>query len=277
MAKISVIGICGKSTFMYVDHFHRKGETLSATSVFEEMGGKGINQAIAATRQGADVSFLCAVGDDDSGKQCESLLKSEGINGCVRVKKGENTTMAVILTDKTGENRVTVFRDAELSADDVKAFETEIASSDILLLQNEVPEKVNAEAVKLAEKYGVRVILNPAPPRENVPVNLFMVTPNEQERAYINPEKYENCITTLGGDGCEINGEIRIPAMDTTVVDTTGAGDTFNGVLAVKIAEGLDIARAAEYAVAAASLSVGKKYVIGSIPTREETERKMIK
>ena len=240
------------------------------------MGGKGINQAIAAARQGAQVSFLCAVGEDDAGKKCAQLLEDEGIKACVKVKKGENTTMAVILTDKEGENRVTVFRDAELSAEDVKDFEVEIASSDILLLQNEVPEQVNSEAVKIAEKYGVKVILNPAPPRENVPENLFMVTPNEQEKAFINPGKYQNCITTLGGDGCDINGEIHIPAMPAEVVDTTGAGDTFNGVLAVKIAEGTELAEAAKYAVAASSISVSRKYVIDSIPTKEETERKFL-
>ena len=275
MAKISVIGICGKSTFLYVDHFHKKGETLSADSLFEEMGGKGTNQAIAAARQGADVAFLCAVGEDQSAKECAKLLEAEDIKPCIKVKKGKNTTMAVILTDKDGENRVTVFRDAELSADDVNDFEAEIASSDILLLQNEVPEDVNFKAVDIAEKYGVKVILNPAPPRKNIPENLFMVTPNEQEREFINPEKYQNCITTLGGDGCDINDEFCIPAMPAEVVDTTGAGDTFNGVLAVRIAEGIGVARAAEYAVAASSLSVSKKYVIDSIPTREETERKL--
>ena len=241
------------------------------------MGGKGINQAIAAARQGAEVSFLCAVGEDVNGRKCAKLLEEEGIKSSIKVKKDKNTTMAVILTDKQGENRVTVFRDAELGAEDVWAFEAEIAASDILLLQNEVPEEVNAEAVKIAEKYGVRVILNPAPPRENIPGNLFMVTPNEQEKAFVNPGKYQNCITTLGGDGCDINGEVHISAMPAEVVDTTGAGDTFNGVLAVRIAEGMEIVKAAEYAVAAASLSVNGKYVINSIPTRDETERKMKK
>ena len=183
--------------------------------------------------------------------------------------------MAVILTDKQGENRVTVFRDAQLSVDDACDFEAEIASSDILLLQNEVPEEVNTEAVKIAEKHGVKVILNPAPPRQNVPENLFAVTPNEQEKSFINPGKYENCITTLGSDGCDINGEIHIPAVEADVVDTTGAGDAFNGVLAVKIAEGSSLEEACRYAVAASGLSVGKRYVIDSIPTMEETERKL--
>lgn len=152
MAKISVIGICGNSIFMDVDHFHEKGETLQAKNVFEEIGGKGINQAVACAKMGADVSFLGAVGDDSDGKKCCRTAKEFKINGFFRVKKAKKTTFAVILTDKKGENQVTGFRNAELTAEDVVSFEDEIANSDVLLLQHEVPEEVNEMAVEIAKK-----------------------------------------------------------------------------------------------------------------------------
>jgi len=278
MPKISVIGICGNSVFMYADHFHEPGETLVADSVYEEIGGKGINQAIAAKRMGAEVSFLCAVGDDENGKKCIQTLKENNINAYCKTKNGKSTPLAFILTDKNGENRVTVHKSAQLSAKDVISFENEIASSDVLLLQQEVPDEVNETAVKLAEKHNVRVILNPAPIRnisDEMSGKIFAVTPNEQEMQAIETDHFKNCITTVGKKGCVINNSEAVPGIEVKVVDTTGAGDTFNGVLAVCIAEGMDLKEACRYAVTASGISVGRKYVLNAIPHREETERKM--
>ncbi len=278
MAKIAVIGICGNSVFMHADHFHERGETIVADYVYEEVGGKGINQAVAAARMGAEVSFLTAVGDDRDRQACMQVAESEGIKGTFCVKKGECTTFAFILTDKYGENQVTGYHGAELAVEDVLAFEEEIADSDILLLQQEVPCEVNEMAVKLAEKHGIRVILNPAPIRE-IPNEMaecvYMVTPNEQERRAIDTGRFQNVIATLGKKGCLINDEIWIPAIQTKAVDTTGAGDTFNGVLAVCIAEGMELTAACKYAVTASGISVGKKYVLNAIPYREEIERRL--
>ena len=276
MAKIAVIGLCGNSIFMQVDHFHKPGETLAAHSVFEEIGGKGINQAVAAARMGAEVSFLAAVGDDDTGKLCAQTAKDYGINGLFAVKPGEKTTFAFILTDKDGDNRVTVFRQAELTADDVRRFEQEIADSDILLLQHEVPAQVNDAALALAKKHGVKVILNPAPARPIAPAtarDIFVVTPNEQERQGLDITLFENCITTLGKKGCSINDTITIPALQVQAVDTTGAGDTFNGTLAVFLAEGKTLEDACRLAVTAAGCSVMKPHVLEAIPTKKDLER----
>ena len=278
MAKISVIGICGNSIFMKVDHFHEKGETLNAHSVYEEIGGKGINQAIAAARMGAEVSFLGAIGDDADGEKCIDTAKQYGINGFFAVKKGVKTTFAVILTNKSGKNQVTGFRSAQLCAQDVLSFEEEIASSDILLLQHEVPEEVNEVAVELAKKHNVKVILNPAPIRdipEDIAKSVFAVTPNEQEQKAIDISRFQNVVTTLGSNGCSINNEKFIKAIDVKPVDTTGAGDTFNGVLAVLLAEGKDLETATRYAVVASGLSVTKNGVLNAIPTKEEIERKI--
>ena len=276
MPKISVIGICGNSVFMYADHFHMPEETLVADSVFEEIGGKGINQAIAAKRMGADVSFLCAVGDDDNGIKCIRETKANNINAYFKIKKGKSTPLAFILTDKNGENRITVHKSAELSAEDVISFENEIASSNILLLQHEVPDEVNLKAVEIANKYKVKVILNPAPIRtvsDEISKNVFVVTPNEQEKQAIDISRFQNCIATLGKKGCLINEETLVPSIDVKAVDTTGAGDTFNGVLSVCIAEGMDLESACRYAVTASGISVGRKYVLNAIPYREEIER----
>lgn len=278
MAKIAVIGICGNSIFMYVDHFHEKGETLVADSVFEEIGGKGINQAVAAARMGAEVSFLAAIGDDKDGQACMDVVKEEGINGCFCVKQGMRTTFAFILTDKLGENQVTEYVGAELTAEDVLGFEDEIAQSDILLLQHEVPCDVNEMAVKLAKKHGVKVILNPAPIRaisDEMAEAVFAVTPNEQEKQAVDVKRFQNNITTLGSKGCLINEETFIPAIEVRAIDTTGAGDTFNGVLAVCLAEGLEITKACRYAVTASGISVGRNYVLNAIPYWEEIERKI--
>ena len=279
MAKISVIGICGNSVFMQVDHFHERGETLCADSVYEEIGGKGINQTIAARRMGAEVSFLCAVGDDENGRKCIKEIEKNRVNTHLKIKENKATPLAFILTDKFGENRVTVHKSAQLCPEDVISFESEIASSDILLLQNEVPEEVNEKAAELAKRHGVKVILNPAPMRQisdTLRENVDIVTPNEQEAKGIDGANFESCITTLGSRGCLINGRTAIPSISVKAVNTTGAGDTFNGVLAVCIAEGMDMERAVKYAVCAAGISVTRSYVINAIPKREEIERILI-
>jgi len=279
MSKIAVIGICGNSVFMEVDRFPCGGETLSAKSMYSEMGGKGMNQAIAAARMGAEVSFLAAVGDDEAAKECARVLRKENIHAHLQIKKEKQTTTAYIVTDCNGENCVTVYCDAELTEEDVFGFETAIAESDFLLLQQEVPAKVNKAAIRLAVKHGVRVILNPAPIRKIDDEDLalvWLVTPNEGEKRALHGLQVRNCITTLGRLGCCINGAHHIPARSVKAVDTTGAGDTFNGVLAVCLAEGMDLIEAAEYAVAASGLSVTRPHVLQAIPTRQEIER-MIK
>ena len=276
MPKISVIGICGNSIFMQVDNFHQSGETVVARSCFEEIGGKGINQAVAAARMGGDVSFLAAIGDDVDGKKCIAAARENGINGCFAVSKGKRTTFAFILTDSNGENRVTEYVGAELRPEDVLAFEEQIAKSDILLLQQEVPPEVNEKAVEIAEKHGVKVILNPAPIRDipnNIAEKVFLVTPNAHEREGIKHLTFRNCITTLGGDGCSINDTDFVKALHVTAVDTTGAGDTFNGILAVCLAEGMDMKTACRYAVTGSGISVTRRGVLASIPKRDEIER----
>ncbi|MBQ8907146.1 MAG: ribokinase [Clostridia bacterium] len=274
MSKIAVIGIVGESVFLSVDAFGKTGETAVATGFHRELGGKGFNQALAARRYGASVSFLGAICRRDV-PAFTAEAKALGITPFFAPKE-ERSPYAVITTDKEGDNRVLVYRGAALAPEDVDAFAVEIASADLLLINNEVPESVNERAVALAKEKGVRVLLNPAPYRPLPPSFLSQIdlfTPNEHETAGL--DAYENQVITLGSKGCFIKPlSLALPAVElAAAVDTTGAGDTFSGVLAACLAEGLDLRTACEKASIASAIEVGRRYVINSIPTREEIEK----
>lgn len=275
MSKVAVIGIVGNSVFLPVEKFHVGGETVEAKSVHFELGGKGFNQAVAAARYGVSVSFLAAVGKDcyDTVKE---FLDNEKIDGTL-IEKQENTAFAAIVTDAKGSNRVTVYQGAQLLAEDVAVFENAIKNADILLLNNEVAEEVNVKASEIAKRYGIKIILNPAPARKTcdyILQNVDLFTPNEHETLGL--EEKENVIMTVGKRGCVVKkGNKTIPAVEIgSVVDTTGAGDTFNGVLAATLAEGQDLINAVMTANLASSIGVTRKYAVSSIPTRKEIEEK---
>ena len=267
MARITIIGLAGQSFFFDVPRFHAGGETIHAHGFHEEWGGKGCNQAVAAARQGADVAFLTAVGAEDLAK-VRDFLAQEGIAGTV-VGKETPSARAAILTDGTGETRVTVFPGARLDVADVEPFAAAISSADILLLTNEVPEAVNVRAAEIASAAGVKVILNPAPARALTSAlagRIFLFTPNEFEESALG-EVGGEVVTTLGAKGCRIRstGEV-VSAPPAKAVDSTGAGDTFNGVLAVRLAEGASLRDACIAANAAAAQSVAVRYVLPSVP-----------
>ena len=271
MARIAIIGLVGRSMFFEVPRFHSGGETIVAKSLYEEWGGKGFNQAVAAARQDASVSFLGAVNAVDA-KALKDFCAAEGLAVILAAKK-KPTACAAILTDGTGETRVTVYPGAELEPKDVDAFAGKIAMADFLLLNNEVPEGVNLAAVEIAKQYGVRIIFNPAPARKlprAIVENVSIFTPNEFEETGLGPVDCE-VITTLGAKGCRIRstGEV-VPAPLAKAVDSTGAGDTFNAVLAVRLAEGDEPREACIAANAAAAQSVAVKYVLPSLPYRKD-------
>ena len=163
MSKIAVIGIAGESVFLSVDSFGITGETTVAKGFHSELGGKGFNQAVAAARYGAEVSFLCACYQKDV-EQFTKIAERNGMKSFF-IGKQERSPYAVITTDKKGDNRVCVYRGAELDEKDVELFTNEIKSADILLINNETPNAVNEKAVEIAKANGVKVILNPAPAR----------------------------------------------------------------------------------------------------------------
>ena len=274
MVRIAVIGLVGRSMFFEVPRFHTGGETIHATGFHEEWGGKGFNQAIAAARQGASVSFLGKAGGEADAAAIESFCEKEGVAAHICFSRAvmEPTACAAILTDGAGETRVTVARGIELDEADADfGFKDQIAAADILLLNNEVPDAVNLRASEIAAANGVRVVFNPAPARP-IPAALaervFLFTPNEFEEPALSAVAGE-VVTTLGARGCRIRstGE-TIPAPPVNAVDTTGAGDTFNGVLAVRLAEGERLVDACRAANEAAARSVTVRYVMPAIPFR---------
>lgn len=273
MTRIAVIGLVGESVFLGVDHHHAEGETLHAESIHREWGGKGYNQAVAAARFGADVAFLGAASTADKDAII-CAAASDGVRAVI-AEKDVATAYGVIITDKAGDNRVTVYGGAALEASDVEGFADEIRSADVLLINNEVAEDVNAAAVKIAKESGAKIIYNPAPSREiceYLLTNTNIFTPNEQESEALGER--DNVIVTLGERGSYIRWmDEAVPAFTpTAVVDTTGAGDTFSGVLSVALAEGLDTASAVRLASAAASIEVSRRFVMPAIPTRREVE-----
>ena len=285
MARIAIIGLVGRSMFFGVPRFHSGGETITAKSLYEEWGGKGFNQAVAAARQDAAVSFLGAVNAADA-KAIKDFCLKEGIRATLATKK-KPTATAAILTDGTGETRVTVYPGAELEVKDVDGFAGSIAMADFLLLNNEVPEAVNLAAVVIAKQYGVKIIFNPAPARKlpkAIVEAVTIFTPNEFEEKLLassfqllgddglraNSSKLKaEVVTTLGAKGCRIGstGEV-VPAPAVKAVDSTGAGDTFNAVLAVRLAEGEELREACVAANEAAAQSVAVRFVLPSIPQR---------
>lgn len=285
MARIAIIGLVGRSMFFEVPRFHSGGETITAKSLYEEWGGKGFNQAVAAARQDAAVSFLGAVNAADA-KAIKDFCLKEGIRATLATKK-KPTATAAILTDGTGETRVTVYPGAELEVKDVDGFAGSIAMADFLLLNNEVPEAVNLAAVAIAKQYGVKIIFNLAPARKlpkAIVEAVTIFTPNEFEEKLLassfqllgddglraNSSKLKaEVVTTLGAKGCRIGstGEV-VPAPAVKAVDSTGAGDTFNAVLAVRLAEGEELREACVAANEAAAQSVAVRFVLPSIPQR---------
>lgn len=294
--KITVLGLCGNSVFLSVDHFHQPGETVSALHRYAEPGGKGYNQAVAAARLGAEVSFITCIGDDSDGRMCMEFLEKEGVAPIPQVHPSLPSAYACILTDAAGDNRVTVYRGAadHLTADFIRTQESVIAESDLLLLNNEYPAECNTTAMELAQKHDVPVMYNPAPAMETDKSFLQScrcVTPNLSETALLLgitdcslPELKDAfrkggipcAVVTLGGDGAALfEGEtaLHFPPCQTTAVDTTGAGDCFTAALSVALLDGKTSAEAVVWAMNAAALSVSKPYVMPSLPKKAELEK----
>lgn len=199
---ICFIGLGGYSAFMSVDHFNAAGETVKAGSFFAEPGGKGYNQAVAAARLGAKCSFIGAFGRDEAGDMCIDFLKREGILP-IAFYKDCPSAYACIITDSIGENRVTVYGGAGalLDGGDIYSAEEYIKNSSLVVLQNEVDPSANAAALEIAEKYGAKIVLNPAPAGgidERIIKGAYVITPNEFEAKTLFGEDWKA--------GCAVQG-----------------------------------------------------------------------
>lgn len=289
MAKIVVIGSCNIDVTVECDRWVKPGETIFGNRLIVSPGGKGANQAVAAARLGAEVTMVGCIGDDVYGEMIVRNLKKNGINtDFVKVLPNENSGTAHI-TVAEDDNKIIVIKAANdlVDAELVDQAEEKIKEADLVLLQHEIPFETIAYAVEKCWQLGVPVLLNPAPVApvpQNVLDKVTYLTPNEHEAAILfdnmATENILSCyagkvLMTLGSKGVAYyeEGKVQIvPAFKVTPVDTTGAGDTFNGAFAVARAAGKNMAESVRFANAAAAVSVQKIGAQGGMPYLKEVE-----
>ncbi|MEU7322004.1 ribokinase [Streptomyces griseoviridis] len=295
--KIAVVGSYGAGLTMRVPKAPAAGETVSGGTFAPGPGGKGSNQAVAAARLGAEVALLTAVGDDDFGRAAHELWRAEGVDASRVLTAGAPTMVGFILVEPSGENRIAIAPGAldELDAAAVEGFRAEIAAADIVIVSMEIPEDAVVAALRAGRESGTRTLLNPAPARP-LPDACWplidVITPNQTEAPVLLGLDAEHrlddeelvsalrertggvALLTRGGQGAlvaEASGVTAVPPLRArSVVDTTGAGDSFTAALAVALAEGRPVAEAAGFAAAAGAHTVSVAGVIPALPTRDQ-------
>lgn len=296
--KVVVIGSINMDMVTRATRFPKKGETISGVSFDQLPGGKGANQAVACARLGAAVSMVGAVGNDPTGKVLLKQLEDEKINtDWIQVIENETTGMAQI-TVAEEDNQIIIVPGANfaITKSQIDAAKAVIQAADLIILQLEIPLEIVEYTAEVAAGFGVKVILNPAPAQplsDTLLSNVDYLTPNETELMYLTKqtsvkegmdsllkEGVQNVIVTLGSEGVQYieKGYAASRAVKgrlVEVVDTTGAGDTFNGTLAYKLAGGANVADAIEFANAAAGLSIMRFGAQTGMPTFAEVQEVM--
>ncbi|CUB16551.1 Ribokinase [Bacillus safensis] len=267
------------------------GETVLGESFKTVPGGKGANQAVASARLGADVYMVGRVGDDAYGQDILSNLQAQGVRTSYMkpVTEIESGTAHIILAE--GDNSIVVVKGAnnEVTPDYVIDALSTIDDIGMVLIQQEIPEETVESVCAICSEKEITVILNPAPARKvskQVLEQAAYITPNEHEAILMFDDlpiedalrQYPNkLLITEGKNGVRYfdgSKEVLVPGVPVEAVDTTGAGDTFNGALAVALTEGKSLYDALAFANLAASMSVTKFGAQGGMPTREELEKK---
>jgi len=294
---IVVVGGCNTDFVFDVAQFPAPGETVVCKSFNTFGGGKGANQAVAAARLGANVTLIARVGNDDRGHSAFRFFQSEGIQTDYMAFDDDLATgLAMIAVNAKGENTIVVSpgANARLSPQDIYSAETVFRTAQVVLLQLEVPIVTVMAAVEIAHQHGVTVILNPAP-AVALPAELLSkvdyLTPNETELVILsgnNPHVdvgeaafelrktagMQQVIVTLGPRGALIADQPKqiIPAYPVNAIDTTAAGDAFNGGLAVSLAQGKQLVESVRYANAVGAISTTRPGAQPSLPTALEVE-----
>jgi ribokinase len=295
--KIIVIGSANTDMVIKADKFPAPGETIIGGQFFMFPGGKGANQAVAAARLSGEVTFIAKVGNDIFGKQAVGQLRQERIHtDFVATDTSFPSGVALITVDAKGENTIVVASGANsnLLPKDIDRAMAEISHASVVLLQLEIPLPTVVYAIRKSHEMGRRIILNPAPAQalpEDVPSRLFMITPNETEAEILTgvkvvdePSAYQaaqvlrqkgvqNVVITLGAKGAYLLSprvSRLIPAPPVTAVDTTAAGDIFNGAVALGLSEGMPVEEAVQFACQAAAISVTRMGAQASAPYRKE-------
>ena len=299
MKNIVVIGSSNTDMVVKTSHLPVPGETVLGGDFFMNAGGKGANQAVAAARYGNRVVFVAKTGNDLFGEQVRKSMKEDGIvTDYVFIDEEHPSGVALITIDQKAENCIVVAGGATmyLKPEDIDKAKEEILGGDVVLMQLETPIETVEYAAKMAAEAGVKVILNPAPaPAEPLSKelisNLYLITPNRSEASRLTGIEVtdlasaqraalalydmgaKNVIVTLGSEGSLVyDGHMmmRVEAIKVEAVDTTAAGDTYNGVLASVIAEGKSLIDAVHEANIAGAISVTRMGAQPAAPTREE-------
>lgn len=301
-AKIVVVGSYNTDLVSYMQRMPRPGETVHGDRFMTGAGGKGSNQAVAAARLGADVTFIGRLGKDVFADLAYEIWQAEGVNSDFVVQDEDSATgVAPIFVDSAGENMIVVVLGANsrVQKRDIDAARGRIAAADVLLAQLEINSDMVQYALQVAREEGVTTILNPAPaapiPREMIQLADYL-TPNETEleslsggpvtdvvaaarslmtRAGQAEQTEQTVVVTMGAQGAQIVTRERaelLPSFEVTALDSTGAGDAFNAALAVALAEGRALAQAVRFANATAALCVTKAGAAGSAPYRAEVD-----
>ena len=298
---ITVIGSSNTDMVVKTSKLPAPGETILGGDFFMNAGGKGANQAVAAARLGGKVSFIAKTGDDVFGKQARQLFEIENINtNHLLIDSDHPSGVALITVDAHGENCIVVApgSNSYLTKNDIDFALEEILSSALILMQLEIPLETVTYIANIAHEAGKKIILNPAPAAkisDDLLSKLYMITPNETEAELISgiavtdtesailaaqnlcERGVKVVIITLGskgallytGDGARLTESPKVEA-----VDTTAAGDVFNGAVAVAISEGVPLEKAVEFACKAAAISVTRMGAQASAPYRNELDLK---
>ena len=292
MKKIAIVGSINMDLTCKTERFPNAGETIFGGDLQYVPGGKGNNQAVAAARLGGDVTMFACVGDDAFGDRLIENLKNNGVNTThIRKVPGESSGIAII-TVAQNDNTIVVVSGANLCVTPqyIEEVKDAILESDIILLQNEIPAETLRYVAKMASGAGKTVIFNPAPfsaAALDIVEYVTYLTPNEHEAALLFPrigledllaQQQGKLIITLGAQGAAAWSEgkvIRIPSRKANVVDTTGAGDTFNGAFAYALADGESLEAALRFANVAASLSTEGFGAQGGMPTLNQVKKEL--
>lgn len=290
MTRIVVVGSVNMDLVTQAPRFVGPGETILGERFLTVPGGKGANQAVASARLGAEVALVGATGDDAFGQQLRKCLLAENIDLSQTVQLDDCASGTASITVAGGENQIIVVpaANARVTPAQVEQAQALIARADAVLVQMEIPLETVEATLRLGHRLGVPVILNPAP-AQKLPTNWLKlsryVTPNQHELAILlgaDPaEDFHTLmqrapcpvVLTRGAEGAwyrEQGEPIHQRGFNVEVVDSTGAGDTFNAALAVFLHEGLSIA--VRKACAAAALSVGKLGAQAGMPTLHDVE-----
>ena len=292
--KIVVVGSANTDMVVKTERIPGPGETVIGGEFMMAAGGKGANQAVAAARLGAQVTFVGRLGSDVFGDQAIAGYEAQGIDTRYVVRDEHVASgVALIFVDARGENSIAVASgaNARLTPVDVEHAKEAIASADVLLVQLEVPIDAVRRAIELAHRAGVCVILNPAPAKEiasDLLARVSIATPNEHEiRVVVGESDQEKAIARMLEAGTETvlvtlgprgvlwaaqAGRQSVPAFQVEAVDTTAAGDAFNGGLARALGRGLEMAQAIRYANAVAAISVTRMGAQPSLPTGDQVD-----